>query len=177
MPAKRIAQSAIVSCLIVVAAMSAACSAEFKPDASTPKDTVRTYLGYLSRGEWQQAYALLSPRLLAECRPDTTGQQTSYLVDELNRSRVLVRETTIRDNTATVRATVDAGNVDVGILGPRASSFDTTYTLVKDGAEWRLDSMGWPYVSCFGPDRKPLEPAATHQPGTATPAPTAGPTG
>ncbi|GEM_PF-2700821 len=156
--------------------MFAACATEFKPDASTPKDAVRTYLGYLARGEWQQAYALLSPRLLAECRPDSIGQRDSYLVDELNRSRVLVRETTVRDNNATVRATVDAGNVDVGILGPRSSSFETTYSLVKEGSEWRLDSIGWPYVPCIGPDRKPVEPAATPVPATATPSPTAGPT-
>ncbi len=138
--------------LIIIAAgtlaLVAACSSEFVPDASEPKAAVRTFLGYLARGDGEGAYALLTKSAREQCNKDFFLDSIPILEDELDRSRVIVRDTTVRDSRASVRATVDPGRVDVGVLGPRGSSFETTYSLELEEGEWRVGEGSWPYGYC-----------------------------
>ena len=148
------------------------------PDASTPKAAVRTFLGHLAEGDGAAAYALLSKGAQEKCTRSFLLDQVTSLQQQLERSRVVVRETTVRDSRATVLATVDQGRVDVGIMGLHKSSFETTFTLVRDGAEWRLDEPGWPWGYCDFPKRtspdapvpaEPPRPDPTPVPVEATP--------
>ena len=164
----------IVVFLAVTVAVSlafAACASEFKPDASTPKAAVRTFLGHLVRGDGAAAYALLSNEAQGRCTRDSFLDRVTYLQQELERSRVVVRETTVRDGRATVLATVDPGRVDVNIMGPRRSSFETTFALVRDGAEWRLNEPGWPYGYCDFLKPAPFSAPVPAEPPRPTPTP------
>lgn len=164
----------IAPAAVALLAIVAGCATEFKPDASTPKDAVRTYLGFLARGDFEAAYALLGRDAQARCDKTSFLDRAAYAAQELEMSRVVVRDTNVFDSRASVRASVDPGRVDVGPLGPRSSSFDATYSLVLEGAGWRLSDTGWPYVFCDIEQRKPAEPTATPTP---TPAATAAPAG
>lgn len=155
----RVRRTAVFLSVTVAAVLAtAACASEFKPDASTPNAAVRTFLGHLVRGDGAAAYTLLSKEAQGRCSRDFLLDRVTSLQQELERSRVVVRETTVRDARATVLATVDPGRVDISIMGPRRSSFETTFALVRDGAEWRLKEVGWPWGYCDFP--KPMSPDA-----------------
>ena len=163
---------ACVAALAVAGVMTvlAACAPEFKPDASTPKATVRTFLGHLARADAPAAYALLSKESQERCARSFFIDRAAQVASELENSRVVVRDVTVIDGRATVRASVDPGRVDTGLLGPRAASFETTYTLVQEAAEWRLNDTGWPYGYCdFA---KPFAPEPARPTATPTPTPT-----
>ena len=144
----RIRQALLIIAAGALALFVAGCASEFKPDSSTPKAAVRTYLGYLSRGDVSSAYGLLSTTVKARCDRDQFLQRSSGFVQDLENSRVVFRDDTVLDSAATVRASVDPGKVDVSPFGPRSSSYDVTYMLVKEGGEWRLSETGWPYYYC-----------------------------
>jgi hypothetical protein len=165
MPTNPGSRSAILAITAVaLAVVVAACAPEFKHDLSTPQAAVRTYLGYLARAEPESAYAIFSKDTQARCSKQIYLDRSGYILDEMESSRVVVRETRVLDSRATVRATVDPGRVDVGPFGPTSTSFETTYSLIRDGVEWKLTDAGWPYGYCDSP--KPVE---TEPPATVTP--------
>ncbi len=141
----------------------AACAPEFKHDLSSPQAAVRTYLGYLAQADTTSAYQLMSASAQELCTREFYVQRNGLLLTELESARVVLRDTNVFDDRATVRATVDSGRVDMGPFGPTSSSFETTYSLILEGAEWKLTDVGWPYSYCdFA---KPIEP----EPASLTP--------
>ncbi len=164
----RIRQAVLIISASALAVLVASCASEFKPDTSSPKAAVRTYLGYLSRGDVSSAYGLLSTTVKERCDRDQFLQRSSGFVQDLENSRVVFRGDTVLDSAATVRASIDPGRVDVSPFGPRSSSYDVTYMLVKEGGEWRLSETGWPYYFCDTEKRVPPEQSAPPVP-TDTP--------
>ena len=164
----------ILAAVIALAVLATGCASEVKPDSSSPKAAVRAYLGYLSSGETSSAYGLLSKAAIGRCDSEHFLQRSSGFLQDLENSRVVFRGVTELESSATVRASVDPGRVDVSPLGPRSFSHEVTYLLVKEGGEWRLSEVGWPYFYCDTEKGVPPEQAVTPVP-TDTPRPALAP--
>jgi hypothetical protein len=93
-------------------------------------------------------------------------EHATLFAADLDTARVVLRETTIFEDRATVRATVDTGRTEPRLFNPGSYTFDATYTLVREGDRWLLQDTGWPYGSCdfIRPTITPEAPPPTAAP-------------
>ena len=122
------------------------------PDLSTPEAAVRSYLDWASYayriGESDVATQTMTPNQLVKV--DAFNQynlQEKQLIDQTLES-IKFGKTKVRNSSATLPATekwtyryVSISVAGKTLRGPYKATYKTTYTLVKEKKDWRVDSI------------------------------------
>ena len=152
----------IVALLVVVSVIMAVLNRESEPEPlpeGSPGRAVQDYILAVQREDPQAAYALLSNDARERCDPAAIYDGHFSLPRDSFSIRLVDTEESDDEATVTIEVTqVDAPG-EIPLFGGSVSDYDTTYRLVREQGEWRLQDGGWPGWSC---PRKPTPtPPAT----------------
>lgn len=134
----------VVVVLLVVAAVLAGTRKPETYPAGSPEGAVQAYFRALADRDPHRAGALFSTTLRVSCDPTTLPDPGYPTVKRV----VLDRVTTDGDHaTVSVTVTEVYGS---SLLGPDESTLEQTMYLVREGGEWRLADLPWPWFNCQG---------------------------
>lgn len=108
-------------------------------DADTPEGVVQRYAQAMSEGDVETALSHLRPALAEDCdrAPLETGDVRMTLV-----------KTNEHDDTATVRVVVTT-IYGSGPFGPSEFQSEDTFSLVREGGQWFIDTTPWQFTVCY----------------------------
>ena len=151
----------LIAFSIVVAVLSRDREPELLPTGS-PGRAVQEYILAVQREDPTAAYELLSREARERCGPGDIRFGPWYSRRTGGSFSVRLVDTEQGDDDAVVRIEVTEVEAprDVPLFGGSAHFFDTTYQLVREQGEWRLDHPGWPGWSC-PPRSTPAPPTTT----------------
>lgn len=145
--------AAVVALLIAFSVVMALSNRDREPDLlpeGSPGRAVQDYLFTAQEEGMRAANALLSEESREQCDWDSLSGEGFYAYAPLGYpptgsfSIRLVREEEDGDEAAvTVEVTEVNAPGDIPLLGGSVSEYETTYDLVREQGEWRLDYPGW----------------------------------
>ena len=143
----------IVVLLVAFSVVAAVLNRDREPDLlpeGSPGRVVQDYILAVQRGEPAAAYELLSREVRERCGPGDISVGTRYSGRAEGSFSVRLVDTELEDDDAAVRIEIAEVEAPRGIplFGGSAHFFDTTYRLVREQGEWRLNHPGWPGWSC-----------------------------
>ncbi|GAB4099949.1 hypothetical protein [Sinomonas halotolerans] len=115
-------------------------------DPSSPEGVVQDYSQAVIDGDTDRASSLLSERLKDLCG-SSSGYYTSS--EYLEGLRIELLSSAARDQTATVKVAVVQTSPG-GIFGPSEYSTESSFQLVRDDGEWRIDTVPPMILMCQG---------------------------
>ncbi len=166
-----VALAALVVASIVVALLQS--EATF-PEGS-PERAVQAYIEALQQDDLGLVYSFLATSLKEDCAIDDVFGSPSRFRTDVSQEQVTLRNTEITEDGVafvTVRVTEFRRN---GPFGTSESDFERTYTLRREGSEWRFTRFPWPSFGCPKAaidDRTPAIPEPKTREQAATPIPT-----
>lgn len=108
-------------------------------DEATPAGVVQRYAEAVIGGDEQAARGYLTEALRDDCERIESGT-----VDDV---RVTLNATTEREDTADVDVSiVSTGG---GLLGPSEYREEASFDLVREGADWRIETTPWQFTICM----------------------------
>ena len=164
--------------LVVASIVVALLQSEATFPEGSPERAVQAYIEALEQDDLGLAYSFLATSLKEDCAIDEIFGPPTRFGPDAGQEQVTLRQTRMVDGTAfvTVRVTQFRRN---GPFGSSESDFERTYTLRKEGSEWRFTRFPWPSFGCHKEiidDRGPAirepesrEAATTPASTTATP--------
>ncbi|MDF0515623.1 hypothetical protein PX701_18525 [Agromyces sp. H3Y2-19a] len=108
-------------------------------DESTPESVVQRYSAAVISGDEDAAERYLVPTLADDCVRIQPGS--------VNSMRVTLVDTVERDDSADVRVLI-VTTLGSGMLGPDEYQEEGSFDLVRDGSEWRIETVPWPLAIC-----------------------------
>lgn len=151
----------LVALLVVSSVVMAVLNRGSEPDllpAGSPERAVQDYILATQQEDAQAAYALLSEEARERCDPDNLSGGDFHLPRDSFSIRLVDTEEEEDEAVVTIEVTQVDTPGEIPLLGGSVSDYDTTYRLVREQGEWRLDDTGWPGWWC-PPKTTPTPPA------------------
>lgn len=134
-----------IAALVVVAAVIVIVSKPASFEAGTPEAVVQEYIEAILDDDPDTAWALLTPRLQARCEIEDIEPRYS----RAERSRIILVDSRVRDETATVELEFNAAYGD-GPFDIYESSYNQRFDLRNVDEAWRISDVPWPFYWCSG---------------------------
>ena len=131
----------LVIAVLVIAAVGGALRSASPPDSSTPEGVTQVYLQAVFDHDFTAAVALYSEQL-ASC--DVADFRSSWVPESLTAT---LDDVQMRGDTATVRVRLRSVAGPPPLGGDGYSSVET-FTLAREGAQWRITGEPWPVYDC-----------------------------
>ena len=142
-----------VALLIAFSIVVGVSNRDREPDllpAGSPGRAVQDYVLATQRGEMDAANALLDEESRERCSPDDSPNDGYYAYAPLGYPpagsfsiRLAHEEEDGDEATVTVEITEVNAPGDIPLFGGSVFEYETTYTLVREQGEWRLEYHGW----------------------------------
>ncbi|MBX3088510.1 MAG: hypothetical protein KF742_08455 [Cryobacterium sp.] len=132
----------VIILLIVVTAVIAvfASGSQARLDPASPEFAVQKYSAAILDSDRDAAMEMVTSDLRNNCEPSSDAGNYSV--------RITLVSTKINGDRATVKVTLNI-NYGGGAYGGSDVSTPDTFTLVKEGGNWRVSTAPWPLTACY----------------------------
>lgn len=137
-PARRVLGVIVVVAVLAIAGGAVLASQrDATPlDPASPEGVVQTYLTAVLAGDDDAALATFSEELRASC-------DTGFGTSRSDATRVVLRDTTIDGDSATVVVTIQVSTDPFDEY-----SYEERISLAAGAGGWEIDRIPWPYFGC-----------------------------
>lgn len=156
----------VVALLVAASVVMAVLGREREPEllpAGSPGRVVQEYILAVQQEDAHAAHALLSEERQQQCDPDAVSEGAFDLPRGSFSMRLVREEAGDDDALVTIEITSVDAPQEIPLLGGGVSDHETTYRLVREMGEWRLNQTFWPGWRC--PPKATPSPPATTTPG------------
>ncbi|MBX3116928.1 MAG: hypothetical protein KF808_06240 [Cryobacterium sp.] len=135
---------AVVAVILLVVAGAVitvfASGSQARLDPASPEFAVQKYSAAILDSDRDAAMEMVTSDLRKSCEPNTDAGNYSV--------RITLVSTKVKGDRASVKVTLNI-NYGGGAYGGSDVATTDTFTLVKEGANWRVSTAPWPLTACY----------------------------